>query len=302
MIDPNGPWAHELAASRLAFERAAAEGDLATARQLASDLLASLPAGTDPVVRDRLLCDVAALSIELGEPDDHLAELRAILLRSTRLENARLAAYALARSHELAGTHAKGLFYARIARDHSLSLARPDWLASSHNQVGNLLVAGSRFADAREEYRAALGHLGEERSLRRFVILQNLGYCAAVLGERDESLRLLYQALRGLVAAGARRHETQARLDLCYAHLELGRLELGQRHAERALELASELGDDEARRNALFLLGAALRSLGRSDTARFVFRQLQSDFYPDQDYLPGLLESVDGTGLLNLRR
>ena len=90
--------------------------------------------------------------------------------------------------------------------------------------------------------------------------------------------------------------------DLCFAHLELGRLELGQRHAERALALASELGDDEARRNALFLLGAALRSLGRGDSARFVYRQLQSDFYPDQDYLPGLLESVDGTGLLNLRR
>lgn len=302
MTDAKSPWAIELAAARLAFERAAAEGDLPSARALALAALRRLPEDADAGDRDRLLCDVAALSIELGQPGDYPAELRAILLRSTRLENARLAAYALARCHELAGTHAKGLFYARIARDHSITLDKCDWLASSHNQVGNLLVAGSRFADAREEYRAALRHLGKQRSLRRFVILQNLGYCAAVLGEREESLRLLYQALRGLIATGARRHECQARLDLCFAHFELGRPELALRHAERALALAGELGDEESRRNALFLLGSVLRSLGRTDSARFVYRQLQSDFYPDQDYLPALLESVDGTGLLNLRR
>jgi tetratricopeptide (TPR) repeat protein len=56
------------------------------------------------------------------------------------------------------------LFYARIALDRSQVLESVDWLASSRNQIGNFLLAESRFDQALHEYEEALALLPADQT------------------------------------------------------------------------------------------------------------------------------------------
>ena len=93
----------------------------------------------------------------------------------------------------------------------------------------------------------------------------------------------------------------KAQLDLAFALLETAHARHAGRHAARALVLAEKFEDADARKNALYLLGAAAVATGDRVGARRHFERLQQGFYPEADYLPELLLHVDVRELVNLK-
>jgi tetratricopeptide (TPR) repeat protein len=254
----------------------------------------------DPRLIDLVTCDRAAVSIELGQGAAEVPRLREILLRNADPANCRVAAYNIARFYELNRDYKKALFYARIARDRSELLGRRDWLASSHNLIGNTLLAESFVDKALAEYERALEFMPAEPSPARARILDNVGYCRVLQGRPREGCAFLYQSLRILKRFRARRYQISIRLDLCFAHLEMGRYRYAWRHGLEALRLAEQMNEVDSIKNALYLLGEAAHLRGDLDEARGFFTRLQRTFFPDASYLPGFLLAVDVRKLVNL--
>jgi len=142
--------------------------------------------------------------------------------------------------------------------------------------------------------------LPDEPSPSRACILANLGYCLVLQRRHAEGYTLLYRSLRLARHLGAERYETTTRLDLCFAHLETGRYRHAARHGVIALALAEKSGEEDAVKNALYLLGEAANLGGDVDLAHAYFTTLQRKFFPDASYLPGFLLAVDIRKLVNL--
>ena len=249
---------------------------------------------------DSAICARAAVAIHLGRGEEELSYLREILLRNADPGNCRLAAYNLSIYYQFIKNYKKSLFYARIAFDRSRHLDRLDWMASSHNQLGNALLGESFVEQACSEYEQALALMPDEVSIWRARILTNLGYCRVLQNRFQEGYSLLYESLRLARRFGSKLFELVPRLDLSFAHLETGRYRHAERQGRIALELAEELGQRDAIKNSLYLLGEAANLQGDIDTAYSLFARLQREFYPDSDYLPGFLLAVDVRKLVNL--
>ncbi len=292
--------AAEFQAARARWVELFEAGEFERALALVEEALPWAAASGDAVLYDRARCNRAAIALELGRGGDFAPLLREVLMRNEDAENSFLAAYTLARHYELRKESKKGLFYAQLASDRAeaLDAARR---ASSRNHIANLLVAESRFAEAAEIYRQALAMLPSRHELRGAVIAYNLGYCEVMVGRVREGLGELYASLRALLGLGAARHEMKARLDLAFALLEAGEAGHAERHAARAERLAERFADQEARKNALYLRGAAAQARGDRFAARRHFERLQAGFYPDAEYLPELLSQVDVRSLVNLK-
>ena len=259
---------------------------------------------------DEALCGWGAAETELGNGVEVMPELRRILLGSTVDHNRWLAAYTLARAHELEGQVKKALFYARLSLNHSDYLSRPGLAAGSHNVLGNLLVAEGRETDAAAEYRRALREAKSSPSTWVAGVEGNLGYClvasassARRLGRTRlrEGLRLLYRSLRCFRRANAPLDLALSHLDLCFAHLELQRPLSAKRHGERALKLAERHQDLELAKNCLYLLGQTAVLEGDTESARRHFRELEQRFYPDRTGLTDVLMALDLRQVVNLR-
>jgi tetratricopeptide (TPR) repeat protein len=249
---------------------------------------------------DLVICDRAAVAIELGRGAAEVPRLREILVRNGDTTNCRVAAYNIARFYDLHKDYKKALFYARIARDRSELLGRRDWLASSCNLMGNTLLAESQIEQATEQYERALHLTPDEPSVARGMILDNLGYCRILQGRHEEAYTLLYQSLRLLCRLAPEIYHLPPRLDLCFLHIETGRYEHARRQGMRALETAEKLGKPDFLKNALYLVGEVENLRGDLEAARSYFRRLQEDFFPDASYLPGFLLAVDVRKLVNL--
>lgn len=275
-------------------------GRLEDAKSLFDEALAWAREHGDPRQIDLAVCNRAAAAIELGHGESELPRLREILVRNANPVSCRIAAYNIARYYELIKSFKKALFYARIARERSEHLGRRDWLASSHNLIGNTLLAESFVEQACEEYESALEFMPVEPGAARARILDNLGYCRVLQGRHAEGYALLYESLRLLRHFQAERYEISTRLDLCFAHLETGRYRHAWNQGRAALELAERMGETDSIKNALYLLGEVENLRGHLDKARVYFTRLQRDFFPDASYLPGFLLAVDVRALVNL--
>lgn len=249
---------------------------------------------------DLSVCNHAAPLIELERGDDLVPRLREILMRTADQVGAYMAAYTIARHYELKKNFKKALFYARLARDRGEGTGRRDWLASSHNQIGNTLLAESQLEPACAEYERALALMPEEPTPARARILDNLGYCCVLQRRFRDGFALLYQSLALVRRFAAEGYEISTRIDLCFAHLETGRYRDARRHGERALALATRLGDWGAVKNTLYLLGEAANLSGDVAAARGHFDRLRRDFFPDVAYLADFLLAVDVRKLINL--
>jgi len=290
----------EFQAARARWTECVEAGQLESALALAEEALAWAAASGETVLHDRALCNRAAIALELGHGNGQVPALRELLVRTSDPENTYLAAYTLARYYELQKDHRKGLFYAQLARDRAQSLDE-NRRAASLNYIANFLVAESRFEEAIAVYEEALALLPSRNALRGAVIGYNLGYCRVLTGQGRAGLALLYTSLRALVRRGAEGHAMKARLDLAFALLETSHPRQAGRQSARALELAERLGDADAKKNALYLLGAAAVASGDRLGARRHFERLQQGFYPEADYLPELLLHVDVRDLVNLK-
>lgn len=261
-------------------------------------------ARSDETASDRAFVNVCSVRIpmlrgrlETGE----VQRLREILLRGTNDDNCFLAAYDLALIYEYRSEYKKGLFYARVAVDRAEQIGNRGWLASSRNQVGNMLAAESHFEQATATYREALALLDGAEGRRRAAIQDNLGYALIVEGHMGEGLELAYRSLRTFRRLDARRDQILPHLTLAYAHLELERYRDALSHAGRALVLAEEAGEDDWIKNALYLLGEAACLAGDSESAHGHFSTLQGRYFAHASDLPQVLMAVDVRSLINLR-
>ena len=293
------------------FEALLEQGRIEHAEERLQDSLRTFDAaerlaeqGGDRRAADRAFVNRCTVTLDLERElaTEPFHRLREILMGGDDNVNCRLAAYNIARAYEFAKEHRKGLFYARIALDRSRLLEVTGWLASSHNQIGNFLLAESRFDAARAEYEQALALLpGDQPSVPRAKIYDNLGYALVVVNQVEPGLRLLYRSLRMLRALGTRREQVFPQLDLCFALLEVGRYRHAMRHGAQALMLAEEAGDQESTKHALFLLGEAAQQAGDLSGAREQFERLQERYFPEAVYLPEVLLTVDVRKLINLK-
>ncbi len=261
------------------------------------DQITALIPEDDHALRDRLVCARAAVLLEF-DGDFSLEELRAILMRSRCSANQHLAAYQIARWFELRKQPKKGIFYARIAVDHAPT-ERRDLLAFAQNLLANLLTAESRFDQALGWYRTALGLHGHCDDVWAARISANVGYCETVLGRPRAGLGLIYDSLRRLRRHGAERYQISTLLDLAFALLEVERPAPALRHANRAAALAERFGDGAALHNALYLIGEAAGSLGRTFEARRAFQRLATS--TGRPELTDYLLATDVRALVNLK-
>ncbi len=254
----------------------------------------------DPVLIDRARCNRYAVAIELGQAEGAVPALAAILMRKKDGENSRLAAYHLARLYQARKEIPRALFYARQAEELARDSQRPEWIAMSHNQLGMLLVADSRFEPALERLETALAH-APGPSVQRGIILDNIGYCRLLLGRSREGFRALFASLRLLNRLGERFYEIGPRLSLCFGYLDLGRYHRAFRHGQVALRFAEQAEDPENLKASLFLLGEAAKLTGRDLVARRYFSRLQESFFPKDTYLTDLLMLIDARQMINLK-
>ena len=259
---------------------------------------------------DEALCGWGAAETELGNGAEVMPELRKILLGSAVDHNCCLAAYTLARAHELEGEVKKALFYARLFRDRAEYVERAGLKGLAQNLMGNLLVAEGREADAAACYRVALRLSGDASPTWTASAEGNLGYCLVVqaAGSRTphrarfrEGLKLLYRSLRTFRRERAEWDTALSHLDLCFAHLELRRTACAKRHAATALEFATRVDDLDMVKNCLYLLGQAAMLEGDTKAARESFSDLERRFYPQQTGLTDVLMCVDLRQVVNLR-
>lgn len=253
---------------------------------------------------DLAFCNLTSARISRGESDllepQMANRLRAILVSNSDQANCRLASYNLARAFEYRRDNKKGLFYARIALERAQSLGRPDWIASSHHQIGNFLLAESFFAEAAQEYEKALDLFGDSAVVGQALSCLNLGYCKVLQGRERQGLEFLYRSLGKLRRYGLAQDLAVNHADLCYAHLALGRTRDAIRHGLKALRIAEVLESAELTKNALYLLGTALRK-ANDPTAATYFKRLQDEHYPSCSFAAEFLLNVDIRGMINLR-
>lgn len=250
---------------------------------------------------DRTYCAEATIAIELGEAESPLPGLREILVRNGNAENCSRAARVIARAHELRKDYRKSLFYAQIARDRAQQAGSAERLAAANNQIGNAQLGQSFFEEAGASYHRALATIPAGRTEWRLICNVNLAYCALLKGRLRDGLRGLYGVLREARREKLQRLEMMARVDLCYAFLELERYAVAERYGRRGLALAEWIGEVDWVKNALYLLGQVAVLRGDEPRARELFGDLQRRFYPGQAYLSDFLVTVDVRPLINLR-
>jgi len=286
---------------RALAEQAFGAGALDASERLIDQWLEIATASGDAVLIDRACCIRSAVQLERGSFEEATATLGKILLRSAELENRFLAAYTLGRAYDRRKDWKRALFYARLARESAENLAREDWIASSENQIGNLLLTSSYFDEAIQSFERALTSSPSVRSVDRSVIIDNLGYCYIVRGRFAQGFRCLFESLRALRSLGARRYEIEPRMSLSFAYLEVERPEQSLRHGLAALALAEEFSDPDSIKTSLFLLGEAAKLLGNDDGAQSYFRRLQDAYYPNDTQLTDMLMVVDARSMVNLK-
>lgn len=282
-------WA-AIMAGRLKESLALYDGALAWARQHG-----------EPWQADRTLCSRASVLVELGLGKQVHQDLRRVLLASTDPDSRFLAAYTLARAYEAAKDFDKAVFYARIAQRHAQDQDNAEWISSSHNQIGNLMLASSQFDAALPEFEAALAIAPNTPDVRRALALDNLGYCHVVQGRYRQGFRAHLRALRMLRRVGGRAWEPVVEVSLCFAYLEISRYRSAIRHALRALHLSEETDNDEMKKNSLFLLGESFKLAGDPLAARRHFTRLQAEFYPGAEGVTDLLLLLNVKRLINIK-
>lgn len=293
---PSRPTAYDR--ERAAGIAALAARDLGAAGEHFARALDLAVLSRDEELADRAFCNLAAVAIELGDGTRQLPRLREILLRNRSAACAFLAAYNLAEAHQLERNHRKALFYCSIARDRAATAERPEWLASSLNRQGNLLVALHRLDQARASYDEASSLLGPGDLARRASIEQNLGYIDVLEQRALSGVRRLLRAARMQRRLGST--SALLHLDLAAGYLELGRARPARRHAERALELSrSQPGADELK-NSLLIVAQARRACGDFRAAERATAEL-ADLYPQAHGLAAIFDAVDVLPIVNLR-
>lgn len=290
-------------ALRAACRAAVESGRLDAALEVADQALVCAERLDDERLIDLARCNRAAVAIVLGRFGDDFGDLRRILMRNHCAETSFAAAYHLSHAYELRKDFKKGLFYARVARDRAQAADDREILTKSYNQIGVCLLGDSYFEQAIAEFDRALelrDRDGTGDDVVRVSLIANRAYCRLVLGHDRGAFGDLFRCLRWYRRHGAELYAVWPHLFLSYGYLEMGRLVRAWRHADRALTLAEESGDQPARRYALFLLAEVEKAGGDLEAAMDHFERMRQLFYPDTT-LPSAIASVGMAKVVNLR-
>lgn len=261
-------------------------------------------AGTldDQELADLAFCNRSAVAMRLGQPGDTVTRLQEILLQTENPHVASLAAYNLSWAYDLRKDFKKVIFYGRLSLNYAEDADQDALRASALNQLGNAYAGLNQFDSALEHYREGLALLGGERSSRRALLLNNVGYACTVLGRFQEAFGPIFESLRMLrKCSPGSLYEVEPHLTLAFAYLHIGRPDAAKRHAFRAFESAERTADMDRLKYALLLLGESHKLAGEDLAARDYFDVLQETFYPDMPEVPGMLLSLDVCKLINLK-
>jgi tetratricopeptide (TPR) repeat protein len=278
-------------------------GDFERALELYEEGLALARQWNDPNIGDLFLCNRAAILIELGRSDFDLAQVRSIIIRDPNGFNGALAAYSVARAHELRREFAKAAFYAQTALTRARDMNHAQLAGSSLNLLGNLRIYESDFAAAMPLYSNALDvfeRVGDPMSREAAQTEDNIGYCHLAQDRVREGLTLVDHALGRLEQLGARQATVYPCLDLCFGHLKLESFDEAEHWGIRALALGSEFRRTDAVKNSHYLLGEIYAELGRDDDAESHYDALAT-FYPEFPSLKNFLHQINLVEMINLR-
>lgn len=256
----------------------------------------------EPDLADLAFCNRSAVAVRLGRHGEAVARLQEILLQTANPHVAALAAYNLSWAYDQRKDFKKVLFYGRIALGHADDGGQDELRASALNQLGNAFAGLNQFDAALDHYRQGLELIGEERSSRRALLLNNIGYACTVLGRLHEAFGPIFESLRILRRCSPDSlYEIEPHLTLAFAYLHIARPDSAKRHAFRAFEAAERTGDLDRLKYALLLLGESHKLAGEETEARDYFDLLQESFYPDMPNVPGMLLTLDVCKLINLK-
>jgi tetratricopeptide (TPR) repeat protein len=280
-----------------AYEEALAVYDEALAASRETD---------DPAFVDWIYVCRAAASTKVAKvrpADDELVELKRILLRAADPQTAFRAAYTGASIYEVRRDYKKGLFYNRIARQKAEQTGDALLVVGSENQLGNLLVADSRFEEAALAYERALAAGDGISEVFRAVTRDNLGYCRLATDHLAEGLQIVHEAFDLLEREGASSFTVLPLLDLCFGYLKSDRFVEARYFGEAGLARCAEDGDPNdphVVKNFLYLLGESCHLGGDLPAAQGYFDRLAA-LYPEFRNLRAYLEVFDFRNVINLR-
>lgn len=256
----------------------------------------------DQDLSDLAYCNRSAVAVRLGMQGEIVTRLQEILLQTRNPQVAALAGYNLSRIYDRRKGFKKVIFYSRLALESAEEAENDELRASALNQLGNAYAAINQFETALDHYRQGLALLPAERSTRRALLLNNVGYACTVLGRLHEAFGPIFESLRILRRCEpGSLYEIEPYLTLSFAYLHIGRPEAAKRHAFRAFESAERTGDLERLKYALLLLGESHKLAGEDLAARDYFDLLQETFYPEMPEVPGMLLALDVCKLINLK-
>ena len=249
------------------------------------------------------ICNRAAVAIELGRGDGELPRLREILVRNGDPVNCQLAAYNISRYYELTKNYKK----CAVLRPHRPRragvLGRRDWLASSHNLIGNTLLAESFIDEACREYEKAL-ELMRRRSRPSGAARSSTtsATAASCRGATTRATACSTRACASLKRCGAAAvRDLRPPRPLLRPSRDRAAFASPSGTARAALALAETMERSGRRSRTPSTCSARSPNLsGDVEAARGYFGRLQRDFFPDAGYLPEFLLAVDVRKLVNL--
>lgn len=279
-----------------------AHRDFEDALALAHEVLAE-----DPDAVDKAQVNLAMIRVQKHEDDLAERGLREVLLRSTNDDVVRLAAHCLAKVLSHKNEHEKALRFARLSLEKAQGIGDPLRLHSALSLLGAVYGNQSYLDEALDHYEQALAILEQnplpEPSHHAFywsAAMDWIGYTLTLSGRHEEGRLKLEQAYERARAFGITDLVAEIGSDLCFACLQLGRLEQARVFGEAALEIAESQGLDHLRRNCYYLLGETCSRLEDTEAAEEHFRKL-GEFYPQLPFLSDFLRQYDISAMINLK-
>ncbi len=261
----------------------------------------------DPDAVDKAQVNVAMIRVQRHEDDLAERGLREVLLRSTNDDVIRLAAHCLAKVMSHKNEHDKALRFARLSLEKARLIGDALRTHSALSLLGAVYGNQSYLDEALDHYEQAFAILEEnplpEPAHQAFywaAAMDWIGYTLVLSGRHAEGRIKLEQAHERARAFGITDLVAEIASDLCFACLQLGRLEQARIYGEAALEIADSQGLSHLRRNCYYLLGETCSRLGDDAAADGYFLKL-AEFYPQLPFLPEFLRQYDISTIINLK-
>lgn len=261
----------------------------------------------DPDAVDKAQVNLAMIRVQRHEDDLAERGLREVLLRSANDDVIRLAAHCLAKVLSHKNEHEKALRFARLSLEKARLSGDSLRIHSALSLLGAVYGNQSYLDEALDHYEQALSIL-EQNPLKEpahhafywSAAMDWIGYTLVLSGRHEEGRIKLEQAYERARAFGITDTAAEIASDLCFACLQLGRLEQARMFGEASLEIAESQALEHLRRNGYYLMGETCSRMGDDEAADAYFKKL-GEFYPQLPFLSDFLRQYDISAMINLK-